>query len=66
MMRLCDLDILDIHIEQSQISFNEQFWQECLIKVIIFYQKFVLPELFTCRVQRGKEKEGKRTADCIE
>lgn len=42
----------DIHIER--ISFNEQFWQDCLVKVIEFYQKFVLPELFSCRVQRGK------------
>ena len=42
----------DVHIER--INFNEQFWQECLVKVITFYQKFVLPELFTCRLQRGK------------
>ncbi|ESO88647.1 hypothetical protein LOTGIDRAFT_165431 [Lottia gigantea] len=44
---LCDISI-------ERIAFNKQFWQECLVKVINFYQKFVLPELFSCRVQRGK------------
>ena len=38
----------------ERISFNEKFWSDCLQKLCKFYIAYVLSELFTERVKRGK------------
>lgn len=41
----------------ERIQFDEDFWKSCLSKLNSFYVTFILPELFTDRVKRGRSLE---------
>ena len=42
----------DFHMQR--VYFNPGFWDHCLTEINSFYLKFILPELFTSRLKRGK------------
>lgn len=42
-------------ISVERITFDETLWQEMLKKLHSFYLNSVIPELFSCRVKRGKK-----------
>ena len=38
-----------------RLTFDENFWQQILPRIKVFFKRAVVPELFTLRVQRGEK-----------
>ena len=47
------------------VTFDENFWQQILPRIEVFFKRAVVPELFTLRVQRGDKKKRKKPAILI-